>query len=160
MAAILISNVKRGIRVYSSEGREENHPLSFSRFDTHPQTRLGTFKTQMAACKDRCEQSSEGGISQSKKRKKAILPVHEKSLRGSLTVVVKLRSMLQWFCYKWLWWVLGLILWKIMSPSPWTNDSQLKKIKIVQKEKRLGLYVIRQLVWRQTPKLWITVYGN
>lgn len=84
MAAILISNVKRGIRVYSSEGREENHPLSFSKFDTHPQTRLGTFKTQMAACKDRCEQSSEGGISQSKKRKKAILPVHEKSLLGAV----------------------------------------------------------------------------
>ena len=95
MAAILISNVKRGIRVYSSEGREENHPLSLRRFDTHPQTRLGTFKTQMAACKGRCEQSSEGGISQSKKRKKVILPVHEKSLRGSLTVVVKLRSILQ-----------------------------------------------------------------
>ena len=37
----------------------------------------------------------KGGISQSKKRKKAILPVHEKSLRGSLTVVGKLRSILQ-----------------------------------------------------------------
>lgn len=77
MTAILTSNVKRGIRVYSSEGREENHPLFLSRFDTHPQTRLGTFTTQMAACKGRCEQSSEGGISQSKKRKKVILPVHE-----------------------------------------------------------------------------------
>ena len=44
--------------------------MSLSRSDTHPQTRLGTFKTQMAACKGGCEQSSEGGISQSKKRKK------------------------------------------------------------------------------------------
>ena len=44
--------------------------MSLSRSDTHPQTRLGTFKTQMAACKGGYEQSSEGGISQSKKRKK------------------------------------------------------------------------------------------
>ena len=95
MAAILISNVKRGIRVYSSEGREENHPLSLSRFNTHPQTRLGTFKTQMAACKGTCEQSSQGGISQSTKRKKVIIAVDGKSLRGSLTVVVKLRSIQQ-----------------------------------------------------------------
>ena len=95
MAAILISNVKRGIRVYSSKGREETHPLSLSRFDTHPQTRLGTFKTQMAAWKGTCEQSSEGSISQSTKRKKLIIAVDGKILRGSLTVVVKLRSIQQ-----------------------------------------------------------------
>ena len=35
-----------------------------------------------------------------------------------------------------------------------TNESQFKK----KKESCLGLYVTRQLSWRQTPKLLITVY--
>ena len=51
-----------------------------------------------------------------------------------------------------LWWVLGLILWKIMR----TIESQLKKQ--VLKLKCLGLYVTRQLIWGQTTKLFIAVY--
>ena len=35
-----------------------------------------------------------------------------------------------------------------------TNETQLKKNQGVM----LGLYVTRQLIWRQTPKLLITVY--
>ena len=62
-------------------GRKINHPLSLNRFDTHPQTRLGTFKTQMAACKGRCEQSSEGGIFQSKKKEKSNSPSSRKKLK-------------------------------------------------------------------------------
>ena len=45
---------------------------------------------------------------------------------------------LQWFCYK------------PMSPS--------SKKQGVLNWKCLGLYVTRQLIWRQTPKFFITVY--
>ena len=160
MAAILISNVKRGIRVYSSEGREENHPLSFSRFDTHLQTRLGTFKTQMAACKDRCEQSSEGGYLPKQKEEKSNSPSSWKKLKGQSYSCSKIEE------------YTAVILLQMIMVSPVTHfvknhESQsmsqwfpVKKIKNSTKRKWLGFYVIRQLVWRQTPKLWITVYGN
>ena len=52
--------------------------------------------------------------------------------------------------------VLGLRLWKIISPSPEPSSPNSKKQRI-QNWKCLGLYVTRQLIWRQSPKLCITV---
>ena len=44
----------------------------------------------------------------------------------------------QWFCCKQLLWVLGLILWKIMSPSPEPMSLRSKKKKKSPKLKMLG----------------------
>ena len=41
-----------------------------------------------------------------------------------------------------------------------TNESQLKKKKRVRNGKCLGVYVTKQLIWRQTSKFCITVYWN
>ena len=46
----------------------------------------------------------------------------------------------------------GTHLVKNHESRPITNQSQIKK-----KELYLGLYVTRQLIWRQMPKLFITV---
>ena len=48
-----------------------------------------------------------------------------------------------------VWWVLGLILWKIMSLSPEPPSASVKKR--VRNWKFLGLYVTRQFIRRQTP---------
>ena len=50
----------------------------------------------------------------------------------------------QRFCYKQLWWVLGLILWTNHESHSRTIESQLKK-KQVLNWKCLGLYVTRQI---------------
>ena len=35
--------------------------------------------------------------------------------------------MYQWFCYKELWWVLGLILWKIIPVlNQWENEPKIE----------------------------------
>ena len=48
---------------------------------------------------------------------------------------------------------------KIHETLPITNESQLKKKKVLNR-KCWGLYVTRQLIWMQTSKLFITVYWN
>ena len=53
----------------------------------------------------------------------------------------------------------GAHLLKNCASQSITNESQLrKKEKRKNKEPCLGLYVTRQLIWRQTPKLFITIY--
>ena len=54
---------------------------------------------------------------------------------------------------------MGLILWKIMSPSPEPMSLNLKKNES-KIENAWDGYVTRQLIWRQTSKLCITVHWN
>ena len=60
-----------------------------------------------------------------------------------LYVKVNLNESFQWFCLKKLWRVLGLILWKIPSPSP--ESLSLFKKRVLN-WKCLGLFVTRQLL--------------
>ena len=61
---------------------------------------------------------------------------------------------IRWFCYK-----IVMVSVKNHESQSRTNESQLKK-KRVWNWKCLGLYETRQLIWRQSPKLCITVHWN
>ena len=80
------------------------------------------------------------------------------SRKGTLLYTQK--RIFQWFCYKSLSRVLELILWKSWVPvhNQWAPVK--KKRKQVRNLKCLGLCVTRQLIWRQTPKLYNTVHWN
>ena len=67
------------------------------------------------------------------------------SIKQSLVI-----SLRQWFCKKQLWWVLGLILWKIMSPSPEPLSSVQKTT--TSKLKMLG-FLCNQAVIEYEDKL-------
>ena len=66
---------------------------------------------------------------------------------SSHLIVISLR---QWFCKEQLWWVLGLILWKIMSPSPEPLSSVQKTT--TSKLKMLG-FLCNQAVIEYEDKL-------
>ena len=69
-------------------------------------------------------------------------------------------QMLHWFCYNSYCMVIpGTHLVKKHDPQCRTNESQFKKQQVIN-WKCLGLYVTRQLIWGQTPKLFSTVYWN